>query len=75
MATGGGQPGMRGDDQPGMAGSPHRGSHAGNDGIPDGEVARDEAITRFLSKRGCELSPLEGIDFEVISVLFYDVRT
>ena len=69
MATGGGQPGMRGDGQPGMAGSPHRRSHAGNDGIPGGEVARDEAITRFLSKTGCELSPLEGIEFEAMSVL------
>ena len=45
----------------------------GDDGIPGGEVARDEAITRFLSKKGCELSPLEGIEFEAISVLFYGV--
>ena len=40
----------------------------GDDGIPGGEVARDEAITRFLSKTGCELSPVEGIEFEVMSV-------
>ena len=46
----------------------------GDDGIPGGEVARDEAITRFLSKKGCELSPLEGIEFEVISALLYRVR-
>ena len=37
MATGGGQPGMRGDGLPGMTGSPHRRSHAGNDGIQAGK--------------------------------------
>ena len=68
MAMGGGQLGMRG------AGSPHRRSHAGNDGIPGGEVARDEAITQFLSTKRLRASPLEGIEFEVISVLVYEVR-
>ena len=46
----------------------------GDDGIPGGEVARDEAITRLLRNKGCELSPLEGIDFKVISILLDGVR-